>query len=345
MFKRLGALFQKDLALGIRNYYIAIMLFTAVLLVLLIRFVIPEETSIKPTVYYAVESEAERVFAGMYELMDQKGRMESREEIVRSMEGNINSLGMVFKIKDRKPTVEYILQGHENEKIKNLLVLPVQALFNPARQDDLQIETIRLKAVTEENDQTFNMMMLPLLVLFEPALLGLMLLATMIFMEKEEKTIQAYAVTPGQLAEFLVSKVCFILLMSLISASIIVAFTLGIGSNFILLLLVVGISSIFSSTLALVIASFFDNLSKAMMWLMFATIVLTVPMISYFMPGFAPVWIRIMPTYPLLFVIQEVLFPTGNNDMIVSTLVLFSILSGVLFGISVLRYRGNLMKA
>lgn len=345
MFKRLGALFQKDLALGIRNYYIAIMLFTAVLLVLLVRFVIPEETSIKPTVYYAVESEAERVFAGMYELMDQKGRMESREEIVRSMEGNINSLGMVFKIKDRKPTVEYILQGHENEKIKNLLVLPVQALFNPARQDDLQIETIRIKAVTEENDQTFNMMLLPLLVLFEPALLGLMLLATMIFMEKEEKTIQAYAVTPGQLAEFLVSKVCFILLMSLISASIIVAFTLGIGSNFILLLLVVGISSIFSSTLALVIASFFDNLSKAMMWLMFATIVLTVPMISYFMPGFAPVWIRIMPTYPLLFVIQEVLFPTGNNDMIVSTLVLFSILSGVLFGISVLRYRGNLMKA
>ena len=345
MFKRLGALFQKDLALGIRNYYIAIMLFTAVLLVLLVRFVIPEETSIKPTVYYAVESEAERVFAGMYELMDQKGRMESREEIVRSMEGNINSLGMVFKIKDRKPTVEYILQGHEKEKIKNLLVLPVQALFNPARQDDLQIETIRLKAVTEENDQTFNMMLLPLLVLFEPALLGLMLLATMIFMEKEEKTIQAYAVTPGQLAEFLVSKVCFILLMSLISASIIVAFTLGIGSNFILLLLVVGISSIFSSTLALVIASFFDNLSKAMMWLMFATIVLTVPMISYFMPGFAPVWIRIMPTYPLLFVIQEVLFPTGNNDMIVSTLVLFSILSGVLFGISVLRYRGNLMKA
>ncbi|MCG8502633.1 MAG: ABC transporter permease [Firmicutes bacterium] len=345
MFKRLGALFQKDLALGIRNYYIAIMLFTAVLLVLLVRFVIPEETSIKPTVYYAVESEAERAFAGMYELMDQKGRMESREEIVRSMEGNINSLGMVFKIKDRKPTVEYILQGHENEKIKNLLVLPVQALFNPARQDDLQIETIRLKAVTEENDQTFNMMLLPLLVLFEPALLGLMLLATMIFMEKEEKTIQAYAVTPGQLAEFLVSKVCFILLMSLISASIIVAFTVGIGSNFILLLLVVGISSIFSSTLALVIASFFDNLSKAMMWLMFATIVLTVPMISYFMPGFAPVWIRIMPTYPLLFVIQEVLFPTGNNDMIVSTLVLFSILSGVLFGISVLRYRGNLMKA
>ncbi len=345
MFKRLGALFQKDLALGIRNYYIAIMLFTAVLLVLLVRFVIPEETSIKPTVYYAVESEAERVFAGMYELMDQKGRMESREEIVRSMEGNINSLGMVFKIKDRKPTVEYILQGHENEKIKNLLVLPVQALFNPARQDDLQIETIRIKAVTEENDQTFNMMLLPLLVLFEPALLGLMLLATMIFMEKEEKTIQAYAVTPGQLAEFLVSKVCFILSMSLISASIIVAFTLGIGSNFILLLLVVGISSIFSSTLALVIASFFDNLSKAMMWLMFATIVLTVPMISYFMPGFAPVWIRIMPTYPLLFVIQEVLFPTGNNDMIVSTLVLFSILSGVLFGISVLRYRGNLMKA
>lgn len=345
MFKRLGALFQKDLALGIRNYYIAIMLFTAVLLVLLVRFVIPEETSIKPTVYYAVESEAERAFAGMYELMDQKGRMASREEIVSSMEGNINSLGMVFKIKDRKPTVEYILQGHENEKIKNLLVLPVQALFNPARQDDLQIETIRLKAVTEENDQTFNMMLLPLLVLFEPALLGLMLLATMIFMEKEEKTIQAYAVTPGQLAEFLVSKVCFILLMSLISASIIVAFTVGIGSNFILLLLVVGISSIFSSTLALVIASFFDNLSKAMMWLMFATIVLTVPMISYFMPGFAPVWIRIMPTYPLLFVIQEVLFPTGNNDMIVSTLVLFSILSGVLFGISVLRYRGNLMKA
>lgn len=343
MLARLGALFKKDVLLGFRNYYVAIVFFTAMLFVILINFVIPKEMSIEPQIYYTVAPEGKTVFTGIDQQLAQAKPLDSREDIVEKMRRNINSLGMVFKVKDQKPTVEFIMQGHESQEIKNILMLPFQSIGPNGRQEEMQIDTIRLKELAARTQQTFNIMLLPLFILFEPALLGLILLATLIFVEKEEGTIQAYAVTPGKLVEFLISKVLFILLLSMISVVVMMTFTIGIGKGFLITLLIVAVSSIFSSSLALFISSLFDNLSKAMMWLVLAGIIFSVPMMTYFIPGFAPLWIRIMPTYPLLFAIKEAMFPVGNTGVITSTIGLFAILSVVLFVLAVSSYRSNLV--
>lgn len=344
MFTRLGALLKKDTLLGMENYYLAIVLFVAILFIILVNFVIPKDTSIEPTIYYYLEPEAAGQFDELLPKMQLKHQMTSRDELIQNVESNINSYGMILKVKDEKPVVEYVLQGYENQKKKNLLTLPIRGLYNQGQSSDVRIEKIYLKDFRVEKDISFNLSMLPLLILFEPALLGLVLIATMVLLEKEEGTILSFVTTPGKISEFLASKVLFILFLSILSVVLITVFTVGFLPTIGYLLLIVGIGSIFSSSLGLLMASFFDNISKSMLWIVLISIVLTLPMISYFLPGFAPTWLKWIPTYPLLFAIKEAVFPTGNLQMILSNSWILGLASLFVFGLSVFFYRKNLSK-
>lgn len=344
MLARLGALVKKDTLLGVENYYFAIVLFVAILFVILVNFVIPQDTFIEPKVYYYLEPDAQEVFRELVEQLQIKDQMNSKAELIENVETNINSYGMVFKVKDDKPVVEYVLQGYENQKKKNLLTLPVSLAFNQGQPSDLRIERLYLKDPTVFKDIPFNLMMVPLLILFEPALIGFILIATMVLLEKEEGTIRAFATTPGRLSEFLASKVLFILLLSVLSVIIITVFTVGLLPSVGYLILVVAIGSIFFSSLGLLIASFFDNLTKSMLWIILINLVLTLPVISYFMPGFAPTWLKWIPTYPLQFAIKEAVFPTGNLDLIFSNSLILGLGSILVFSLSVFFYQKNLSK-
>lgn len=344
MLQRIVGLFKKDVIIGVNNYYVAVMLFTAFLFVIVINFVIPAEISTDPVVYYYAEPEAEKLFTPISQFMDSKSRVPSKEVLISKMEQNINSLGMIMKLRGQKPVVEYVLQGHEDEKMKNILALSIRSLFNEKEDQSFAIERVQLREANSNQNIAFNKLFLPLLILFEPALLGLILIATMIFLEKEEDTIQAFAVTPGRLSEFLVSKVLFILCLSIISATIITGLTVGFSGYFIYLLMIVAISSIFSSSLALFISSFFDTISKSMMWLIFISVALTIPMVSYFAPSVSPGWMKWLPTYPLLFAIKEAVFPTGNIDYVITTIWKFGLLSIVIFAVSVPLFKMRLAK-
>jgi hypothetical protein len=235
------------------------------------------------------------------------------------------------------PAVEFIMQGHENEQVKNALAATIRAVLDSGQSDFSDIKIVELKNNTGV-EIPFNKGIVPLMILTEPVLLGLVLIAALVFMERDEETIISYTVTPGRIHEYLGSKIILMLLLGFISTLLITALTVGFNVDWLELMLLLTAGSIFGSTLGLFIASFFDNISKAMMWIQAVSIILSAPQASYFVPSFAPSYIRIMPTYGLMFAIKEAVFPSGNTGIIYSAAAEVGIINIILYFLCTLSY-------
>lgn len=350
MLGRFSGLFKKDSMTAFRNYYLHIVIFVALLLVVIINFVIPEEATIEPSVYYYFEYQGEmndaiKDIIGEAEAgHDKIYQVDSQKEIVEKMKKNFNSLGLVIQEKNRKPTIRFIMQGHENEKVRNSLILAMKDDLNKTIREDIEIETTVLKKGIEVKKIPTNKNVLPMFILMDPALLGFILIAVLVFMEKEEGTIKAYMVSPGRVPEYLVSKIVLMLILGWISTTIVTVPVVGFNGDYISLFVIVGLGSIFGSSLGLILASFFDDISQAMIWTVIISVLFTLPFVSYFVPSFAPAYIKILPTYPLLFAIREAVFPSGNTGIIYSTMLTFVVLSLISYVVAILVYRRNLAR-
>ena len=155
---------------------------------------------------------------------------------------------------------------------------------------------------------------------------------------------KAYMVSPGGIAEYLWSKVILIVTLGLISAMLITVFTMGFAVNWLMLMAITIAGSLFSSTVAMFIASFFDNISKAMIWILGISLLLTAPMISYFVPSFAPRIVTMIPTYSLMFAIREAIFPSSNMAVFYESISVLLIVSALLFSLSILSYKRRLLR-
>jgi ABC-type Na+ efflux pump permease subunit len=343
---RLTGLLKKDFKIAYRNYYFLIVLVVAVLLILVVNFLIPERIDTGPKILYAVEGEQSEETRAVISSIDKQAkseRLEGREDVIKGMEADRESLGLVIGQSRGRPSFEIIMQGYESRQSKNAFALSIEAMLDAGKKDSPDIQTVVLNQGTNRGEIPFNKSFVPLMILNEPVMLGFILLATLIFMEKGEGTIKAYMVSPGGLTEYLVSKIILICVLGLLSAVLITVFTVGFGIHWPMLIGITIAGSLFSSTTALFIASIFDTLSKAMVWVMGISLLLTAPMISYFMPGFSPVMVTAIPTYSLMFAIREAVFPAGNKAIFYQSMAVLLAISTVLFVLSVLSYRRSLL--
>ena len=320
-----GLLF-KDTRLMIYNYFFYITLFIVILFVIAINFIIPEDLNIEPTGYITFETEKTAAdLPGAFQLDSHLIPVESRAQLYENMAANFNSIGMVVKNENE---IEYILQGHENEKFKNLLALETKFLLGEYSENI----SITSRALTETtNTAPFNHLIIPIFLVTEPALLGLFLIATMVFSEKEEDTLRAYTVTPGSFTAFFISKEIVLIALGIMSLLICTIFTIGFDVHFGYLLLHTITGSLMGSGLGLLIASIFDNITKAMVWIIAVSILLTLPFVSYLVPHFAPTIIKIIPVYSMLFAFKEALFFSGNHALIWNTSALTLIIGIITF--------------
>lgn len=348
MLKRYKSLLKKDIITGYRNYFFYIVIGVALLFAGIINFVIPEDASIKPTVYYysSYNGDMENILNEVIITSQKKGnkiyKAKSRDEVVGRMEENFNSIGMIIKENSKRPVIEFIIQGHENPKIINSLLLSMKDDLNIAIGNTMDIKTLVTKEGVHNESIPINKSILPLFILMEPSMLGFVLIAAMIFMEKEEGTIRAYNVSPGKVPEYLASKITLMLILGWISTLISTVLVVGLDFDFLALLLLVTFGSIFFTSLGLIIASFFENLSQSLVWIILISLIIGLPFVSYFVPSFAPIYIRILPTYPLMFAIREAIFPTGNTGIVYTTLGTFAVLAGINYILAIITYRKNL---
>jgi hypothetical protein len=98
----------------------------------------------------------------------------------------------------------------------------------------------------------------------------------------------------------------------------------------------------FGSALGLFISSFFDSMTKAMGWLYVSIIILAFAAVSYYMPAFSPLIIRILPSYPMLFAFRETLFEVVDLSYVYTNVLGFAAAAVVFFLLSNYRFKKTL---
>jgi len=344
MLKRMITLMKKDIKLVTRNWYLFITIFVAVLFSLLVNFVIPENLSLEPTVFILDESEGKALNVMAEDLASKdNGRMvNTREALEEKMKETTGSLGMVLRGTLENPDAEFVVHGYENSKARALLRLEMDDYYGKISSDE-DIPIRQIGNTQRAYDVTFNYSLLPMFLLMEPVLMGLFFIATLMLFEKAEGTVGAYAVSPGRTFEYLFSKIIVMFLLGLVSMYFVTLTTVGLRANLGLMFLIAVSGSFFGSSLGLLITSFFDRLSKAMVWIIFVSLMLSAPFASYYLPSFSPLFIRIMPTYSLLFALKETIYQTGQTSIVYEAAGLSLVLGTLLFGAVYKRYNNKLV--
>ena len=344
MLQRLFSLMKKDMKLVTRNWFLLITLFIALVFILLVNFVIPQDINMEPQVFVLTQTKdpALQAFGQGLSQKENGQEVSDRQTLEKHLNETSGSIGMVLSGTSQDPQVEFLLQGYENEKVKAILLLEMKDYLGHINgKNDTRVSYVG--KVVGQRDIPFNHSLLPLFLLMEPVLLGLFFIATLMFFEKSEGTTKAYVVSPGRMKDYLLSKVLVMFLLGLMSMYLVTFLTIGFNANLGLMFVIALAGSLFGSGLGLFISSYFDNLSKAMIWIISFSLLLSLPFASYYMPNFSPIWIRIMPTYSLLFALKECVYQTGQVEVVWQAILTSGVLGILLFGGSVLRYKKNLV--
>ena len=342
MLGRLWSAFRRDNLINWRNGFVAVTIVIALIYVAMVRWLIPADTNLKPAVYFVDKSEGER-FAAYVAAEEQAAAVEGfagLAEMRRAMAENENSVGLVLEGGEAGralPETTLYFQQHHNARVRNLMAVSTEAelrsLFELPATGEAAVRELVLRGQGEEVKVPFNEMWVPILLFTDTALIGMIFIAALLFMEKEEGTLRAFLVTPGQPWEYLLSKALALALLAGLFTLIFVPATIGAGPNYLYLLLLMVAGSLFGSLLGAWVAVYFDNLSQYLFPALTLMVALSVPSVAYFAPSFSPWWLRLLPTYPLVFGLREALFPSGSPEIVLTALGTLLGLSMVLLGI------------
>lgn len=355
MLRRLWTSVQRDNLINLRNHYLTVVVLAALIYLVFAKLVVPADLAVKPEVYLVDRTEGAR-FATRVEQQLQAGNaaekaylLGSPEELRQRMEGNQNSVGVVLEEGSPLPRVTLYFQPHHNEKVRNLLAVSMEGelrqLYGEPWPQEVAVQQQFLRPQQSAASIPFNQILVPILLISDAAMIGLLFIAALIFMEKEEGTLMAYLVTPGRVFEYLLSKTLTLALLAVVFTLILVPPMLGWRPNYLHLLAVMVMASIFTSLLGAWIALYFENLNQALFPLVGLIIVMGLPWVAYLVPSFSPLWLQWIPTYPVAFALREAVFPAGNPEVVYRTLALLAAMSLGLLTIGSLTFKGQVARA
>ncbi len=228
----------------------------------------------------------------------------------------------------KEPSYRYYLQGYETEKLINLILI----IHNETT--DVLEDSFNSQVVRKLSDiQTLNIKetLVPIFVVFMGSLMGFFIVVAYIFLDKTEGVIKAFVVTPSPVWKYMLSKTMVIITTVCISSSIITIPIMGLQPNYLLFYLLIIISTFTFSSLGLLLSSFFDSIQKAFVALYFIMIAMMLPVFSYVIPSFDPVWLRVLPTYPMLQGIKEIIMVDTDTVYVLTY-------SGILLTVGILLF-------
>lgn len=345
MFRRFINLFMQDMMVAFRNYFHYVILFLAFVMIIVINFAIPNQVKLTPNEVFFDNSE-EKV---LEQYIKKQGISEdrifnSREALENEVNKNNNSIGIVMEGNLDNPKFTVIHQGTESPEIINVLDATIEETLNilkgTVKTFNYHIEYLRPKS----SPIPFNKSVIPIMLLTEAIMLGFLLIAVMVFQEKEEGSVRAYRITPSGILEYILSKSCVNVLLALVYSVLVILFTIGPNANYPSILLIIALSSFLMTLVGLSVSVFFRNLQEFLFVGVFIIAVAGLPLMSYMNPSFSPNFFTWFPSYPVLFGIREVLFPTGKENFL-TQLNLTLAVEGLLFlGISYWAVNKKIMK-
>ena len=361
--------FKKELILATRSFYFYIEIAFALVLLAVLLFAIPEHSQMKETRYLYLDLPQQAADFVRDSLLweDTDGKMDKvtleaggqeyaaelvekeaeniyileSEDIVRTLADTQEKVGATVSLDaNNELRYKYYLQGYESERLKNLL-----SVLHNINEDELEqsfdSQKVHLVATgyTPLNDR--ENAVAPLLA-FNSCLMGMFVMAAYVFLDKKEGVIKAYAVTASSVAQYLMSKILVVLLTATVSGLIVLVPVMGFKINYVLILLLLLTTSFFSSVVGLMIASFYKDITKAFGTIFFILILMMAPAISYFLPGWNPQWVQIIPSNPIIQGLKDVISAKGNMMYTLFASAGFLVAGVLLFIITDKRFRKTL---
>jgi hypothetical protein len=337
---KLFVTFGKDLKLSINGLYFYIEIIMAIVFIAVMLIAVPNEFESNYNYYAVIDSS----LAEINVLQEQPENMiivNSREELEEAMSNDRNSIGVSMTTLNNTLNMEIILQGHESEKLRNFIKAEIEGYF--ITQEIAVTEHIEIEKLQEHPEKLSDREnILPVYLTINVALMGLFIIAAYIFLDKEEGLVKAYAVAPVKIWSYLASKAMVILVLGLFTSIIVVFSIVQFRVNYFLLMLMIISFNIFGSALGVLITSFYNSMIKAMEALYAVILIMMLGSITYFIPSFNPLWIRVLPVYPMLFSFRELLLNHGDKGYILQNILLFLAIGSVLFYFATKRFEKNL---
>ncbi|MDH4139732.1 MAG: ABC transporter permease [Coriobacteriia bacterium] len=139
------------------------------------------------------------------------------------------------------------------------------------------------------------------MLLFMVLLMETFSMASLVSTEVLQRTVTAVLVTPVKIGDFLLAKTIFGTFMSL-GQGLLVLFLVGglTVQNWSLVLTVLFMGSVMFTGLALYVGASGKDFMGQLFYTMLFTIPLLIPAFSVMFPGSAAVWVRAIPTYPII---------------------------------------------
>lgn len=234
---------------------------------------------------------------------------------------------------------DYYIQGYETERMQNLLYIlhsgSPEALGEAA--GGIPVRELGTAGVLNNRQN-----LIPAFVVLTGSMMGFFIIIAYIYLDKGEGVIKAFAVTPSSVQQYLLSKTIVIMATVTLSCSVITIPVMGAQPDYPLFYLLLVISSFAFSALGLLVASFFDSMQKAFGALFGGMMVMMIPALSYFIPGFDPLPVRFLPTYPLLQGFKEIISADGDAAYVLMYSAVFLAGGLILFFAADFRFRKTL---
>jgi hypothetical protein len=153
--------------------------------------------------------------------------------------------------------------------------------------------------------------MTPVFICFEALIIGFILGGALMLSEKEEGTVRAFRIAPLGVDRYLVSKTVLFSLIAVVYALLMAFFCVGLNFSVLCFILLSFFGSAIFSLIGLAFTTFFKDISS---WFFSMALLLSVnmlPAVSYSEPSFSPFWIKIIPSYSMIFAYKNILLGTG----------------------------------
>ncbi|MCK4813115.1 MAG: ABC transporter permease [Candidatus Marinimicrobia bacterium] len=341
---RIGNLFKKDVLLGIKDVWIILEVVFAVVIMLMLLFVLPEDIKRDTMIYIhdstGIVQEFVDKFAEDFEL-ESEMYVDSREEIIAGMQKNKSAMGLIIsKGENTLYRTELLIQPYTTDAMMKYIEADMEDLLSilhpPFGAYPLDVyESVKITSLQEglRDELPFNKRLLPPVLLMMVGIMGLFIMLAMIGQERSDATIRAFRVTPTGMWSFLLSKHLILMVVSCITFSILYIPIMGFG-GYLPALLIILLTVIIGSSIGVILGTYFDNPMGSIGWVLLLMMVISLPAISLFAPIFSPDWLKFIPSYHTLFGLDAAMFPDNNSHIIWQGAGILTAVGGVLFVLS-----------
>lgn len=337
--------FLRDLKVSYRTFYVYIEIIMALIVVAAVLFVLPEDFEGRSRLHLYAEPTLGSALTEAWTRDEAAAEIilaDSRADILTAMAEDRSSQGVVLSEgSDGGIEFEVILQGYEGEAMCHLIEASMKGMI---LQEMPGFESGGRMITTDPDAERLSdrISFLPMYLLLNSAFMGLFIVAAYVFIDKEEGTIRALAVTPVSVRDYLLSKLGVMLFTGLLTGLLVTALVARLEVNYFYLLLILIAGNLFGTVLGLFIASFYSSIISSLGAMYVVIMILAMGGVAYYMPSFSPLALRILPSYPLLFALRETFLERPDVGYILMITGAFLLGSLLLFIVTEYRYRKTL---